>query len=77
VGERKEDRSAGRVADVAGSEANVFKLSMINSLPVRSSSVSANPQHDSWKAHVVVSELPLQSRHQLLFVPVAHHSPTL
>jgi hypothetical protein len=60
VGERKDDRSAGRFADVAGSEASVFKLSMINSFPVSSSSIFDHPQHDSWKTHVVVSESPLQ-----------------
>lgn len=40
VGERKEDRSAGRLAAVDGTEANVFRLSMINNLPVQTTSVS-------------------------------------
>jgi hypothetical protein len=76
VGERKEDRSAGRFADVAGSEASVFKLSMINSFPVLFSLMFAHPQHDSRKTHVVVSESPLQSRHQPLSELAAHQSPT-
>jgi hypothetical protein len=76
VGERKEDRSAGRFADVAGSEASVFKLSMIKSFPVLLSSILAHPQHDSWKTHVVVSGQPLQSMHQLLSGPAVHQSPT-
>ena len=33
VGDKKEDRSAGRFAAVDGSEASVLRLSMIRSLP--------------------------------------------
>jgi hypothetical protein len=76
VGERNEDRSAGRFAAVAGSDASVFRLSMISSLPIELSLVFAGPHHDNQETYVVVFESPLQSMHQLPSEPAAHQSPT-